>query len=122
MMDKLLKDRSHHIMVPHPVLYETLCSEMVKKPKQVLLLTQYFQHVEKVSDVAYVEEAYRLVEQQAEMSKGSASMVDYSIMLMAEDPKNNIKGILTKNGRDFAAFCQRQDIPMIDSIEILKAV
>ena len=122
MMDKILNDRSHRLMVPHPVLYETLCSEMVKKPRQVLLLTRYFQYVEKVSDEGYVNEAYRLVEQQAAMSNGSASMVDISIMLMAEDPKNNVKGILTKNGRDFAAFCRRQGIPMIDSIEVLKAV
>ena len=122
MMLTLLKDKRHIIMVPHPVLYETLCSEMVKKPNQVMLLTRYFSHVEKVSDEEYVKEAYRLVEQQASMQKGTASMVDLAIMLMADDPKNNVRGILTCNGRDFSSFCQKRGIPMIDNMSILNAV
>lgn len=122
MMKKIIRDKRHIIMVPHPVLYETLCSEMVKKPNQVLLLTRFFSQVEKVSDEEYVDEACRLVEQQASMQKGTASMVDFAIMLMAEDPRNNVKGILTRNGRDFSSFCKKLRIPMIDNMAVLNTV
>lgn len=111
MMDKIIGDRRFTILVPHPVLYETLCSEMVKKPHQVLLLTRYFKHVLKIPDEAYFEEACRLVEQQASDKRGTASMVDIAIMLAADDARNNVKAILTRNGRDFAAFCQRKRKP-----------
>lgn len=122
MMEKILADRCHSILVPHPVLYETLCSNMVKKPEQVKLLAQYFARVVKISDTDYVEEAYHLVEQQADMNKGTASMVDIAIMLMADDAKNNVKAILTKNGRDFAVFCQKKNISMINGMEMLKVI
>lgn len=122
MMEKIIKDNCHRILVPHPVLYETLCSEMVKKPEQVILLTKYFENVVKVSDYSYIETAYRLVEQQANLHNGTASMVDFSIMLIAADPKNDVRGILTQNGRDFSAFCHKHRMPMIDRMEILMAI
>lgn len=122
MMEMISYDNAHTILVPHPVLYETLCSDMVKKPKQVLLLMQYFSHVVKVPDTDYIKDAYNFVEWQASMGKGTASMVDVAIMLMADDAKNNVKAILTKNGRDFALFCQKRGLPMIENIEILKAI
>lgn len=121
-MEKIMGDKTHKILVPHPVLYETLCSDMVKKPKQVLLLSQYFRQVVKVSDSEYVEAAYNLVEQQADMGRGTASMVDIAIMLMADDTKNNVKAILTRNGRNFAVFCQKRGIPMVDSLAVLEAI
>lgn len=122
MMELIISSGRHRLLVPHPVQYETLCSEMVKKPDQVVCLTRYFQGVQKVSDSAYFSVAYQLVEQQAIYRKGSASMVDFLIMLMAEDSKNNVKAILTSNGRDFANFCRKHRIPMIDCMEVLKAV
>lgn len=122
MMEKIIADRCHRVLVPHPVLYETLCSNMVKKPEQVKLLAQFFAHVVNVSDADYIDEAYRLVEQQANMNNGTASMVDIVIMLMADDTKNNVKAILTKNGRDFAVFCQKKQISMIDGMQMLKAI
>ena len=122
MMDKILAENRHTILVPHPVLYETLCSEMVKKPGQVLILTRYFKNVEKVSDSDCFEDACRLVEQQASQGKGTASMVDIAIMLMAENPRNNVKAILTRNGRDFGVFCSKKGMPMINSMAVLEAV
>lgn len=122
MMEKILGDKSHTILVPHPVLYETLCSDLVKKPKQVLMLAQFFRKVVKVPDADYVDEAYNLVEQQANMGKGTASMVDIAIMLMADDTRNNVKAILTSNGRDFSAFCKKRGLPMIENMEVLKAI
>lgn len=76
----------------------------------------------KVSDKEYVNEAYQKIEQQATMQRGNASMVDIAIMLMAEDPRNNVKGILTFNGRDFSSFCQRNRIPMIENMTVLNSI
>lgn len=121
-MDKILSDGGHTILVPHPVLYETLCSKMVKNPKHVKLLVQYYSRVEKLPDNNYIENAYRAVEQQANMNAGSASMVDFAIMLMADDSRNNVKAILTKNGRDFASFCQKHGLLMINSLAMLDAI
>lgn len=95
---------------------------MVKKPKQVLLLAHYFRLVVKVSDTDYVEEAYNVVGQQANMGKGTASMVDTALMFMADEVRNNVKAILTRNGRDFAVFCQKRGLPMIENMEILNAI
>lgn len=122
MMEKLMDSKQHTVLVPHPVLYETLCSEMVKKPNQVELLTRYFNYVQKISDAEYIHEAYRLVKEQASMRKGTASMVDLAIMLMADDAKNNVKAILTRNGRDFAVFCRKKGIPMVDNMAVLEAI
>ena len=122
MMEKFLSDRSHTILVPHPVLYETLRSEMVKNPKHVKILMQYFSRVDKLSDADYIENAYRAIEQQANLKNGTASMVDFVIMLMANDPRNNVKAILTKNGRDFASFCQKHRMLMIDSLAMLDVI
>ena len=122
MMEKIQSEGVHSILVPHPVLYETLCSNMVKKPEQVKLLMRFFSQVEKLPDTDYVHEAYRLVEQQANMNNGTASMVDLVIMIMANDTRNNVKAILTRNGRDFTAFCLKRGIPMVDRMAILEAL
>lgn len=122
MMEKLTSNRCHSILVPHPVLYETLCSRMVKKPEQVKMITHYFEDVIMVPDADYFQDAYRIVNRQANMRDGTASMVDLVIMLMADDSRNNVKGILTRNGRDFAVFCQKRRIPMIEGLAILNAL
>lgn len=122
MVEKIFADKCHRILVPYPVLYETLCSEMVKRRDRVLFLTKYFDDVVKVPDAEYVNEAYKIVKQQADLCKGTASMTDISIMLMAKDIKNNVKGILTRNGRDFSEFCRNLRIPMIENMAILEAV
>ena len=122
MVEKIFDNKAHQILVPHPVLYETLCTKMVKNSKQVMLLTHYFNMAVKVSDKEYVNEAYQKIEQQATMQRGNASMVDIAIMLMAEDPRNNVKGILTFNGRDFSSFCQRNRIPMIENMTDLNSI
>lgn len=122
MMEKLTNDRRHTILVPHPVLYETLCSKMVRKPERVKRLTRYFKDVKMVPDADYIKEAYGRVDRQANMNDGMASMVDWVIMLMADDIKNNVKGIITRNGRDFAVFCQKNKIAMIEGLEILNTL
>lgn len=119
MMDKLLNDSQMHILVPHPVLYESLCSRMVRKPEQVQRLTYYFNKTIKIPDQEYVNNAFQKIISQAENMKGEASMVDIVIMLMAEDPRYQVKGILTNNGRDFSQFCQRLKIPMLESFASL---
>ena len=121
MADIIFENSNHQILVPHPVLYETLCTKMVKSPNNVMLLSIYLNKVKKVSDKEYINEAYQRIELQASMKKGTASMVDIAIMLMAEDPRNNIKGILTINGRDFSVVCQRHRILMLDSLETLSS-
>lgn len=122
MMDTIRTRGCHIIVVPHPVLYETLCSRMVKKPDQVVSLTRYLSYTQKISDSEYIEEAYRLVEQQATMNNGTASMVDIVIKLIANDPRNNVAAILTKNSRDFSVFCEKRGIPMVACKEILEAI
>lgn len=122
MMEKIERGGCHTIIVPYPVLYETLCSRMVKKPEQVKVLIRYFSKVERIPDMEYVNEAYHIVEQHANMNKGTASMVDIVIMLMAKDVKNNAKAIMTTNGRDFSDFCRKSKVFMVDSMDILKAL
>lgn len=122
MMEKILSNKSNVIIVPHPVLYETLRTEMVKKPNQVLNLIKYFSRVEKIPDTEYINEAFNLVDQQAHNKIGTSSMVDFALMLVAEDPKNNVKAILTRNARDFASFCQKKCIYMVNSITMLNAI
>lgn len=122
MMEKLTSNRCHSILVPHPVLYETLRSRMVKKPEQVKMITHYFEDVIMVPDADYFQDAYRIVNRQANMRDGTASMVDLVIMLMADDSRNNVRGILTRNGRDFSVFCQKHEIPMINGLAILNAI
>ena len=122
MMETILATRTHTLLVPHPVLYETLRTEMVKKPERVLILTKYIEQVVKVPDGDYIDEAFHLVEQQAIMRNGTASMVDIVIKLMADDLRNNVKGIITRNGRDFSAFCQKRKIPMVENKNILESI
>ena len=94
---------------------------MVRKPNQVQTLTSYFNLVDKVADEEYIDDAYSVIVDQAFHSSGEASMVDIVIMKMSVDPKNQVKGILTRNGRDFAQFCMKRRIPMINNISVLNA-
>lgn len=121
MMDKIKMDRHIRLLVPHPVLYETLCTRMVRRPDLVQSLTKYFKDTEKIGDGDYIDTAYQVIAEQAANRNGDASMVDVVIMLMSEDPKNQIKGILTANRRDFALFCQKHSIPMLDTLAVLNA-
>ena len=122
MMRKISGNSIHSILVPHPVLYETLRTEMVKRHNQVLLLHSFWGKVQKISDIDYIDEAYRLVERQAELQNGTASMVDMAIMLMARDVRNNVKAILTRNKRDFARFCQEREIILVENMATLNAI
>lgn len=121
MMETIMQNGSIRLLVPHPVLYESLCSKMVRKPNQVQTLTSYFNLVDKVADEEYIDDAYSVIVDQAFHSSGEASMVDIVIMKMSVDPKNQVKGILTRNGRDFAQFCMKRRIPMINNISVLNA-
>lgn len=122
MMERILHNGSIRILVPHPVLYESLCSKMVRKPNQVQTLTSYFTQVDKVADEKYIDEAFNTIVSQAIHGSGEASMVDIVIMMMSDDPENHVKGVLTSNGRDFSQFCYKHHIPMINSLSVLEAV
>ena len=122
-LERIVKDGRHSIVVPHPVLYETLCTDFVKKYQEATLLTKlYFPLAAKISDADYLEEAYRTIEMQSCLRNGTASMVDVVIMLMVEKRENNIGAVLTTNGRDFGVFCQKHCIPMIDSLAVFQAI
>ncbi len=119
MMEKIYNEHRFNILVPHPVLYETLSTKMVKKPYQVKTLLRHYVKAVKVPDDKYVEEALKRVKDVAEKDQKGASMVDVSIMLMAEDKSNQVKAILTMNGRDFDKPCAILRIPMIDNMNKL---
>ena len=104
-----------HIIIPWPILYETINSKFVKNPAQVeafeLVIRQT--NTTLLDDSKYREDAYRHTLYKAKSRRGAVSLVDSVLHAIIEDINVHISAILTFDRRDFASICAFQGIEII---------
>jgi predicted nucleic acid-binding protein len=105
----------HHVLVPWPIVYETLCTRFVKNVPALQRFSIYLKksHLTYLKDADYVDSAYALAIQSSLVRGRWLSMVDCVIRLMLDDDNVKIHGLLTFNPNDFSDICRRRRIEII---------
>lgn len=101
----------HRILIPWPVLYETLNTYLMRRKEWLLLFTALLRrnNVELIHDEQYRDFCY-----QSTMSDPNhirtISLVDCVIRAMLSDPNIKAHSLVTFNPRDFIDVCRKMDI------------
>jgi predicted nucleic acid-binding protein len=100
------------IMVPWPIVYETVRTRLVRRPEKLLQLDRVLKRpqVNLVDDSDFRADAYDLTVEYAAHRKRSISMVDMLCRLLIEDVNTRIDAMLTTNPEDFRDVCQRRGV------------
>jgi len=106
---------SQHILMPWPLVYETLRTKFVKHPNRVvqweLLLKRL--RVEFLNDDHLVDEVYRQTLLFASRGTRRISMVDALCRFVLADPATRIQTLFTTNPKDFHDVCKSRNIDMV---------
>lgn len=97
------------LVVPWPILYETVRTRFVRSRDRILRFDRYLKRpdVVFVDDADFRNEAYALSVEYAVTLHRPLSMVDMLCRLMIEDDNIRIDAILTPNDQDFRDVCMR---------------
>jgi len=103
------------LVVPWPILYETLRTRFVRRRDWVARLDQRLKrsNVEFVDDRDYCDEAYALAVEHAMRLARPISMADILCRLLIADPAVRIDYLLTTNPADFHDVCTQHDVEML---------
>ncbi len=104
------------ILIPYPVLYETLKTEFVKNKTGMEYFNRLIrkcERVELVCDSLYRKDA--LFDTLNIGSNQKVSMVDRILILMAEKRELNINGIVSFDVRDLSEYCRKRNILFVNS-------
>lgn len=102
-----------NILIPHPVLYETLNTKFTKK--HIRRFDDYLKRDSTflISDEKYKSIALNLVLESSIEGKRPMSLVDMTIRLMMEDVNLHIGALITFNVGDFVDICCPNRIELI---------
>ncbi len=103
------------LVVPWPILYETLRTRYVRRPDWVARLDARLKgtSVLFIDDRDYREEAYALAVEYSVRRKRPISMVDMLCRLLLADPAVRIDYLLTVNPADFHDVCRRHNVRLL---------
>jgi predicted nucleic acid-binding protein len=106
---------THRILLPWPVVYETLKTRFVAKATAVAAFQSLLRrpNVDRVDDTQYREDALELAMSSALKRKRPLSLVDCMLRLMLSDVNIRVDGFSTFNSRDFADVCRKRQIEML---------
>ena len=109
---------SYSLIVPWPILYETLNTRMVRRPDWMAGFEEAAQRFEIVDDCRYRRDALRLVRAARPRRRPEdsvPSLADRVLLAMIDDDDLRFDAILTFNHRDFAVPCMSRKIEYICS-------
>jgi predicted nucleic acid-binding protein len=103
------------LVVPWPILYETLRTRFVRRPDWVASLDERLRRstVSFIDDREYCDDAYSLTIEYATRLKRDISMVDMLCRLLIEDPNIRVNYLLTINPKDFHDVCARNRVTIL---------
>jgi predicted nucleic acid-binding protein len=103
---------SAHLVMPWPVVYETLRTRFVRRSSWVAAFDQCLRKasVTFVDDADYCREAYELSLQGSRQRRRDLSMVDILCRMLIDDPNIDIKYLLTCNKKDFYDVCLKNGV------------
>ncbi len=105
----------HHVVLPWPVVYETLCTRFVRNAPALSRLSSYLKRprITYLDDSPYVRGAFELVFESSLSRSRPLSMVDCAIRLVLADVNVKIDYLMTFNSRDFVDVCARRRIMLV---------
>ena len=103
------------LVVPWPILYETLRTRFVRRRDWVARLDERLKrpNVSFIDDRDYCEEAYTLAVEHSIRLRRPISMVDMLCRLLIADPNVRINYLLTTNAADFYDVCRSHRVEML---------
>lgn len=106
---------SLHLIVPWPILYETLRTRFVRRRDWVARLDDRLKKptVSFIDDSDYCKDAYSLAVEYSSRLKRPISMVDMLCRLLIADPHVRIDYLLTTNPGDFHDVCISHKVEML---------
>lgn len=104
-----------HIILPWPILYETLSTRFVRNTKALRLFERVLKspHVIYLEDAPYRQAAFDLCLKSSLTRSRALSLVDCAIRLILEDASMKIDYLITFNPRDFADVCRVRGIELV---------
>ncbi len=105
----------HHVVLPWPVVYETLCTRFVRNTRALARFLRYLERprITYLDDSPYARSAFELSLESSLGRSRPLSMVDCAIRLMLDDVNVKIDYFMTFNPGDFADLCQRRRIALV---------
>lgn len=101
------------IVVPWPILYETVNTRLVRRPSDVEQFERILRKSELLDDFKYRKNVYVERDGRFEFRHKSISLVDSVICEILDDTNVPIDAILTFNSRDFQKICRVKDIEIL---------
>ena len=103
------------VVVPWPVLYETVRTRFVRHPEWLQVFDQRLKkpNVVFIDDAPYCQEAYELSVDFSTRLKRPISMVDMLCRLLIDDPNVRIDYMLTTNPGDFHDVCRTNSVELL---------
>lgn len=107
------------IVVPWPILYETINSRFVMSPEVIRSFENIMRqpHTNRLDDSKYREEAYEetlaLAKRGYKRGYGAISLVDSVLHAILKDVNVRISAMLTFDHRDFVPICASRNIEIL---------
>ncbi len=103
------------IVVPWPILYETINSRFVMSPEVIRSFESIMRqpHTNRLDDSRYREEAYEETLTLAKRGYGAISLVDSVLHAILKDVNVRISAMLTFDYRDFRRICASRKIEIL---------
>ncbi|MCY4612462.1 MAG: PIN domain-containing protein [Nitrospira sp.] len=103
------------IIVPWPILYETINSKFVKLPATIRRFENIIRRsdTELLDDSEYRDEAYQETLELAKRGYGARSLVDSVLHAILKDMNVRISAMLTFDDRDFRPICASREIEIL---------
>ena len=107
------------IIVPWPILYETINSQFVNSPETIRSFEKIMRrlHTNRLDDSKYREEAYEntlaLAKRGYKRGYGAISLVDSVLHAILKDVNVRISAMLTFDHRDFVPICASRNIEIL---------
>jgi predicted nucleic acid-binding protein len=103
------------IIVPWPVVYETVRTRLVRRP---LLMSLFDRHLKRpdvffLDDSEHRDEAYGLSLEYSVHLRRPISMVDMLCRMLIEDVNIRIDAVLTTNPNDFRDVCSSSGVTLL---------
>ncbi len=109
-----------NILIPHPVLYETLNTRFVSRKSWMKVFGRLLEKQSTIiiSDDQYKTQALNSILKDPTIRKREISLVDMIIRLMMEDVNLNVSTLITFNDKDFFDICWSKGIKLINSSKL----
>jgi len=123
LFEQLFDQSLHRMIVPWPILYETVSTRLVRRRASVQLLHQDWVTLQRQKRLVPLFD--RKLRQRAleevfgELERGTnyrdLSLVDRVVRLMLQNPKLRLNAFITFNRGDFEDVCRQQRIQLVDA-------